>query len=707
MTLFNMGKQYVDFDNTLASAKKTRAARVRATFKNSLDQQLQNLSLAMETLTKNKEVVRSFAEGNREALIQDLGKYNEKLKKQYDIDQFQFHTPPATSFLRLHKPEKFGDDLSAFRSMVVEANQNKKNVVGLEVGVGGPGLRVVFPVSYEDKHVGTVEFGGSISGLLNNLKETFGIDYAIGIRPDVFKKAQRPEKKETDILADNLVFYATSSELAKNIVSSYSAGKDEYKLNGKFFITYPLVLTDYQGQEIGYILVMDDVQDIVDDLQKKLIANLGINFLIAAIILAVLFFFIRKAFLPINDAIVTFDRIAGGDLTVEIKVEKKDEVAQMLVAIKNMVANLRKTARMAEQIALGDLDVQVEILSDKDVLGKSLANMVENLRRTAANAELIAKGDLRVDVKLLSAKDTLGKSLSAMIEKIRQIITDVRAAADQVASGSQELSSSSEQVSQGASEQAAAVEEISSSMEELAGTVAQTADHARETASIATKTAADAVAGGKAVAETVAAMQHIAEKIELIEEIARQTNLLALNAAIEAARAGEHGKGFAVVASEVRKLAERSQVSAQEIKGVASSSVGTATNAGKLINEIVPQIQKTAELVHEIDAASNEQARGIDENARAIQQFDQVIQSNSAAAEEMASTSEELTAQAAQMQETIAFFKTDTAGGKAMARRQGRSLPTPSPAAKKNVAPSARGVKLALASGKEEDFERY
>ena len=183
---------------------------------------------------------------------------------------------------------------------------------------------------------------------------------------------------------------------------------------------------------------------------------------------------------------------------------------------------------------------------------------------------------------------------------------------------------------------------------------------------------------------------------------------MALNAAIEAARAGEHGKGFAVVASEVRKLAERSQVSAQEIKGVAGASVETASNAGKLINEIVPQIQKTAELVHEIDAASNEQARGIDENARAIQQFDQVIQANSAAAEEMASTSEELTAQSAHLQETIAFFKVET---EARSRPQGRPLPLPAsahPIGKKAPGGKSKGVKLALPPGTGDgDFERY
>ncbi|MBU2538382.1 MAG: HAMP domain-containing protein [Proteobacteria bacterium] len=409
---------------------------------------------------------------------------------------------------------------------------------------------------------------------------------------------------------------------------------------------------------------------------------------------------------PMDEAGVALDRISTGDISVDITVDRKDEIGAMLAAMQRVAENFKDVSRMAERIALGDLDVQARILSEKDLLGKALARMVENLKHTAAQAEQIAEGDLWVEVNLLSDKDSLGKSLSAMIAKLRQVIGDVRIAADQVASGSQELSSSSQQVSQGASEQAASVEEISSSMEELASTVAQTADHARQTAAISTKAAADAVNGGKAVEETVTAMQLIAKKIELIEEIARQTNLLALNAAIEAARAGEHGKGFAVVATEVRKLAERSQVSAQEIKGVAGASVETASNAGRLINEIVPQIQKTAELVHEIDAASNEQARGIDENARAIQQFDQVIQSNSAAAEEMASTSEELTAQAGQMQETIAFFKTDDAGERVLPRLPGRSL-SGAKGKKDPAFSSAMGVKLALTSGMEQDFERY
>jgi len=327
----------------------------------------------------------------------------------------------------------------------------------------------------------------------------------------------------------------------------------------------------------------------------------------------------------------------------------------------------------------------------------------------------LADGDLTVDIKV-ERTDEVGQmllSMKSMVDRLRTIISDVKSAATQVDAGSQELSSSSQEVSQGASEQAASVEELSSSMEELAGTVSQTADNARQTASIARKTAGDASEGGKAVIATVEAMQRIAEKIDFIEEIARQTNLLALNAAIEAARAGEHGKGFAVVASEVRKLAERSQNSAQEISSVARSSVETAVNAGRLITEIVPQIQKTAELVQEIDAASSEQSRGIEENARAIQQFDQVIQANSAAAEEMASTSEELTAQAGRLLESMAFFRVGDNGAAENRpqiprpqKRGGKPEQRGNPNLEKPVGNQAPlgGARIALDEG---EFERY
>jgi methyl-accepting chemotaxis protein len=251
-------------------------------------------------------------------------------------------------------------------------------------------------------------------------------------------------------------------------------------------------------------------------------------------------------------------------------------------------------------------------------------------------------------------------NINNMVFKLSEVVTEVQSAADNVASEGHEMSSTAQQMSQGATEQAASAEEVSSSMEEMAASIRQNTDNAMQTEKIAIKSASDAREGGKAVHETVSAMKEIATKISIIEEIARQTNLLALNAAIEAARAGEHGKGFAVVASEVRKLAERSQSAAGEISKLSTTSVAIAEQAGDMLNKMLPDIQRTAELVQEISAASREQDSGAEQINKAIQQLDQVIQQNASASEEMASTTEELSGQAEQLKATIAFFTLDS-----------------------------------------------
>ncbi len=276
----------------------------------------------------------------------------------------------------------------------------------------------------------------------------------------------------------------------------------------------------------------------------------------------------------------------------------------------------------------------------------------------------LAAGNLMLNIEV-NSKDETGLLLAAMknmVDKLKNVVADVKSASDNVAGGSQQLSAGAEQMSQGTTEQAASAEEASAAVEEMNATIKQNADNASQTEKIAQKSSTDAQQSGKAVTEAVSAMKEIASKISIIEEIARQTNLLALNAAIEAARAGEHGKGFAVVASEVRKLAERSQQAAGEISHLSSSTVEAAEKAGAMLGKLVPDIQKTADLVQEISAASKEQTTGADQINSAIQQLNQVIQQNAGAAEEMSSTAEELSSQAEQLQSTISFFKVDEAG---------------------------------------------
>ncbi|HUB79978.1 MAG TPA: methyl-accepting chemotaxis protein [Bryobacteraceae bacterium] len=281
------------------------------------------------------------------------------------------------------------------------------------------------------------------------------------------------------------------------------------------------------------------------------------------------------------------------------------------------------------------------------------------LDTTVELVERVGAGDLTRTAEVTS-HDELGKVVAAvnqMIENLRSTVGDIATASANVASGSEQLSSTAQQLSQGATEQASAAEETTSAMEQMSASVQQNADNARQTDKIASKSSEDTRTGGDAVTHTVRAMKEVAEKINIIEEIARKTDLLALNAAVEAARAGEHGKGFAVVASEVRKLAERSQTAAAEISRLTAEGVKTADGAGHLLVKLVPDIQKTAELVREIAAASAEQSTGAEQVNKAILQLDQVIQQNAAAAEQMASTAEELSSQAGVLQSAIAFFK--------------------------------------------------
>ena len=419
----------------------------------------------------------------------------------------------------------------------------------------------------------------------------------------------------------------------------------------------------------------------------------------------------------VKEAAVAAAGISGGDLRTRPVVTSRDEVGRMILALGDMAANLEK--------------------------------VVGNVIGAAQN---VSSGS---------------QQLYASVEAVTGSSNELSAAAAEISRGTEQLSTTSEHLSQGAAQQATAAEQVSSSMEEMGANIRQNADNAMTTEKIAIKTAGDAREGGKAVALTVQAMKDIQAKTAIIEEIARNTNLLALNAAIEAARAGEYGKGFAVVASEVRKLAERSQKAAGEIGELSQSSVSVAENAGRMLEKIVPDIQKTAELVQEISAASREQNAGTEQINQAIMQLDRIIQQNAAAAEEMSATveeqssqaenmasmsdglasqaeemasmSEELAAQAGNLREVMAFFKieglerllaaeknnpitpppmksrTQTVSTRSVTGKPVQPKDTAGPAPEENAPVPKRpsGVRMILKEGKEPadkldgDFEKY
>jgi len=342
--------------------------------------------------------------------------------------------------------------------------------------------------------------------------------------------------------------------------------------------------------------------------------------LIAGLLIAVLMAFalVRSIMRPLAVATSTAKQLAIGDLQIQFDIRGSDEMAQLLLALKDVVDSTNLMARHAERLAAGDFTLVVTPRSENDVQALSFARMVQ---------------------------------------KLTQTISEVRDGASAVNSAAQQVSASAQALSQGTNSQASSVEETTASLEELNASISSNAENSRQTEEIAARSAQDAEESSRIVVATVDAMRTIAEKVTIIEEIAYMTNLLALNAAIEAARAGEHGRGFAVVATEVRKLAERSQKAAKEINSVAAGSVLVAEKAGQQLNQLVPSIRKTAELVQEVAASSLEQSSSVREMNNAMIQVDQVTQRNAAASEELSSTAEELSAQSEALMQQVGFFR--------------------------------------------------
>ena len=389
--------------------------------------------------------------------------------------------------------------------------------------------------------------------------------------------------------------------------------------------------------------------------------------------------------------------------------------------LKNNANNLRNaaivhTATVAEEF---DRSIRTSVFSKILIVIISLIiatwtgiymsrKITEPLLKGIAFAKSLASGDLTAELDI-NQKDEIGilaSNLQLMNKRIREVVTYVASTSENLTAASLELSSSSQVVSHGASTQAASAEEVSAAIEEMAANIQQNDENAKQTEKIAIKAENDICQGSGKVIQTVEQMREIANKISIIGDIAFQTNILALNAAVEAARAGEHGRGFGVVAAEVGKLADRSKSAALEIDQLTKSSVFNAEEAGKLMKEIVPDIQRTSHLIQEISSANHEQSAGADQINLAIQQLNMVTQQNAATAEELSTNAVELSSQAEQLQEIISFFKIDKIVSNAKIKKESKYFRQPEEESQQEMK-SGVVIDLDIPDSSDDEFERF
>ena len=455
---------------------------------------------------------------------------------------------------------------------------------------------------------------------------------------------------------------------------------------------------------------------------RQLMTGLGV---LAALLACIVGFIVTRAILKQlggepSYAAGVLQAVASGDLSVEVVTKKGDETS-MLFATRGMVERLRRVISgqqrviaaanrgdFTERVDLAGLEgFQKEMGAGLNQLATTTGSSIDDVVRTL---RALSEGDLTktIDKDYEGSYGEMKEYANNTVLKLSMIIGEVNSATDSLTSAAEEVSTTAQSLSQAASEQAAGVEETSAAIEQMTASIAQNTDNAKVTDGMAAKAAREAAEGGESVKATVSAMKQIAQKIGIIDDIAYQTNLLALNAAIEAARAGEHGKGFAVVAAEVRKLAERSQVAAQEIGTVATGSVELAEKAGKLLDEIVPSIKKTSDLVQEISAASQEQSSGVGQINSAVTQLSQTTQQNAASSEELAATAEEMSGQAEQLQQTMAFFKTGKPSVGPKATGVARKPAAGAASAHRKIAPQVSGnLALSASEPDESQFSKF
>ncbi len=533
-------------------------------------------ALALATQVAEMPQVReAFAKGDRDTLSAMFLPGFPSLKRTAGMEQFQFHLPPATSFLRIHQPKKFGDDLSSFRHTVVAANATRAPVIGLESGVAGLGFRAVVPVEQDGRHIGTVEFGSGFGKeFVTAFKASYGVDIAVYV----------PDKN------------GAMTALASTLPQSLAAERLADALPGTEILTrgrvdgHPVAvmlgaLRDYSGRPVAVVELAMDTSGYVaasDAARKRMLLLAGV-LLLAGLGAAVLVG--RTISRPMAAITCATIQVAEGETQLDVPCrDRGDEIGSLARAVKVLRdASDERRRLQAEQIE-HEFRVAELAAQEREVLAESLESSVMGIVDYVSESAERLKADAR--------------GLSGVAERTLVQAREVTVVADDMSADVQRMAS--------------AVEELSVSIKEIARQADQSVDIARG--------AVDGThrANGK-VRELETAVHKIGEVMVLISDIASQTNLLALNATIEAARAGDAGKGFAVVANEVKHLANQTARATGEISSLITAIQGGTAEAVTAIGSIADSIEQVSQVSGSIAAAVQQQGAATREIAAAAQ----------------------------------------------------------------------------------------
>jgi methyl-accepting chemotaxis protein len=570
------------------------------------------------------DVQKTFGEQNREKLSALTLPFFKKEKERLSLAQFQFHLPPATSFLRLHKPAKFGDDLSSIRQTVIEVNRNKTIVSGIEKGRAGLGIRGVVPVYNNNSHIGSVEFGIKLNDkLLLPMKESMGVNISVVI-PDGQGFKYLAKTHSLSIPPKSFPW------LGKMMKAQKIKFKQVHK-NGKDLMTAFGPLRDYNGNTIGVLAIPADISDTMAAIQSNMYKMAGGGLLALLITMTVIYFLMNSLIHSPMKALMSKFQLAGqGDLTVEMELKSLHcaNCSDIMKCEKPECSSYGKKTKCWEQS--GSLSTNVEcpkILTgeytscrDCNIYKESVTDEFAELSTTfnsfIANTRRMVLG-LQESVK---ATGTASSELSNLSHGMQDGASSASERTQAVAAAAEEMSANMNSVAAASEEASTNVNMVATATEEMSATISEISANTDEASKIATRAVEQASSASSKVDILGEAAVKISKVTEVISDISAQTNLLALNATIEAARAGEAGKGFAVVANEIKELARQTSEATQQIKsqieGIQSSTDETVTE----IRDITEVINKVNEIVSTIAAAIEEQAATTGEIGGNVQQ---------------------------------------------------------------------------------------